>query len=236
VQSLYPFLSQESQLRRVDWKRVHLFEGDERCVAPGDPSSHDRAAEEPLLKLVSLPAENVHRIRGEQDPEQAAAAYEQELRAFFGSGENGAAVAAQAFDLILVGMEDGQTAAPLLAGNADGDQQQRWVRPVRVDERSPWWVTLTPVVFHAAENVTVLVSGAANAERLEQMLEGTGKGGPQSPTAAIEPTHGRLRWIADEAAVSRSSSRASRFLSGGDATAAPTVPPSARHFPWVATG
>lgn len=229
VQSLYPFLSQESQLRRVDWKRVHVFKGDERWVAPDDPSSHDPAAQEPFLKLVSLPAENVHRIRGGQDPEQAAAAYEQELRAFFGSSGNGAA--APAFDLIIVGMEDGHSAA-LLPGNAAGDQQ-RWVRPVRADERSPWWVTLTPVVFHAAENVTVLVSGAANAERLQQMLEGTGQG-DQRPTAAIEPTHGRLRWIVDEAAVSRSGSTATRFLSGEHATA-PPAPTSVRHFPWIPT-
>jgi NADH dehydrogenase len=228
LQPLYTLLADESHVRRVHWQRVHVFWGAECCVAADDPNSHYRTALDPFLKAVPLPAENIHRIRGEQGPEQAAAAYEQELRAFFASG-NGSA--APTFDLVLVGMGDGNT-APLFAGTAGGEGE-RWVMPVQVDEQSPWCVTFTPLVTHAAENVTVLVSGDANADRLQQVLEGPAPG-DQLLVQAIEPTHGQLRWIADEAAVSRLSSTASRILPAGHPTA-PPVPTSAGHFPWLST-
>src|SRR5262245_3120223 len=231
LQPLYTLLADQSHVRRIDWKRVHVFWGEELCGAADDPNSRYRAAWEPLLKVVPLPADNIHRIRGEQGPEQAAGAYEQELRALFGSG-NGSA--APAFDLVLVGMGDGPTPAPV-PGAAVGEKE-RWVLPVRVEGQSPWWVALTPVVIHAAENVTVLVSGAANADRLRQVLEGPAPGS-QLTVQALEPIHGQLRWIADEAAASRLSPTARRLLSAGHG-AAPTAPPapaSAGHFPWGST-
>ena len=60
----------------VDWPRVHVFWGDERCVPPDHPDSNYRMARETLLDHVPLPARYVHRIPCEREAEQAAAAYE----------------------------------------------------------------------------------------------------------------------------------------------------------------
>ncbi len=63
--SLYAFLASDRYAARVDWSRVHVFWGDERCVPPADPMSNYRMAHETLIDQVPLPAENVHRLRGE---------------------------------------------------------------------------------------------------------------------------------------------------------------------------
>jgi 6-phosphogluconolactonase len=68
---------------RVDWPRVHVFWGDERCVPPNHPDSNYRMAREMLLDHVPIPRRNVHRIRGEMEPEQTANEYERTLQSFF---------------------------------------------------------------------------------------------------------------------------------------------------------
>ena len=50
---------------QIDWQRTHVVWGDERCVPPDDPRSNFRMAKEALLRRVPIPADQVHRIRGE---------------------------------------------------------------------------------------------------------------------------------------------------------------------------
>src|ERR1041384_6288978 len=59
---------------------VHFFWADERCVPPGDAESNFALAEDSLLRPLGIQAERVHRIRGEDDPEQAVRRAEEELR------------------------------------------------------------------------------------------------------------------------------------------------------------
>ena len=87
----------EKYRSETDWNRVHLFWGDERYVPQSDPLSNYRMTREALLSRVPIPAANVHAAPTDlATPEQAAAAYDQELRKFFGS-------AAPAFDVTLLG-------------------------------------------------------------------------------------------------------------------------------------
>jgi 6-phosphogluconolactonase len=81
--ALLTLLATAEFARRVDWPNVHVFFGDERCVPPDHPDSNFRQARDLLLEKIHLPAENLHRMRGEIEPEQAAAEYEQILRMFF---------------------------------------------------------------------------------------------------------------------------------------------------------
>ena len=55
---------------RIDWKKLHLFWGDERCVPPGNDQSNYGMTKNYLLDKVSVPEENIHRIRGEGDPKR----------------------------------------------------------------------------------------------------------------------------------------------------------------------
>ena len=49
----------------LPWERVHLWWGDERCVPPDHPDSNYRMTRNALLDRLPIPAENVHRVRGE---------------------------------------------------------------------------------------------------------------------------------------------------------------------------
>jgi 6-phosphogluconolactonase len=142
----YALLATEEFAARVDWSRVHVLWGDERCVPPDDPDSNYRMAREALLDKIPIPTENVHRIRGELPPDEAAAAYQAELEAVLGAGGR--------FDLVLLGMGvDGHTAS-LFPGTAALHEGERWVVAAFVDKLSAWRVTLTPVVLNAAAQVT----------------------------------------------------------------------------------
>jgi len=77
----YERLAMEPLGSRVMWSRVQVLWGDERCVPPDHGESNYRMARETLLDHVPVPAANVHRIHGEDDPAAAAALYEATLRA-----------------------------------------------------------------------------------------------------------------------------------------------------------
>ncbi len=191
----YTLLAMEEFALQLDWSRVHVFWGDERCVPPDDPDSSYWMARETLLDHVPLPARNVHRIRGEMEPEAAAQSYAAELRAFFGTPW-------PSFDLVLLGMgNDGHTAS-LFPGSAALHEETRPVVAVTAhyQDRPAHRVTLTPPAINAARQVFFLVAGAAKAETLQAVLEGPAE---RLPAQFIRPTSGQITWLVDSAAASR---------------------------------
>jgi len=149
-------------------------------------------AREALLDKIPIPTENVHRIRGEFSPDQAAVAYHDQLEAVLGASGR--------FDLILLGMgADGHTAS-LFPGTVALHEQTRWVAAHYVDKLSMWRITLTPAAINAAAHVTFIVSGAGKAERLREVLDGPYQ--PDVlPAQIVRPTDGRLSWLVDAAAA-----------------------------------
>jgi 6-phosphogluconolactonase len=197
----YTRLATDAWAQHMDWGMVHVLWGDERCVPPDDARSNYRMAKEALLDRVPIPAHQIHRIRGEDDPEQAAADYEGELRTLLGS-KGTAGPTPAGFDLALLGMgEDGHTAS-LLPGQPAVHETARWVVAVPAPEGSTWRVTLTPVALNAARNVTFVVSGGSKAVRLREVLQG-----PTTPDVlpaqAVRPVRGRLTWMVDAPAAGR---------------------------------
>jgi 6-phosphogluconolactonase len=194
---LYELFSEPDYIDRIDWSRVHVFWGDERCVSPNDPRSNYRMVRESLLDCVPIPEDNIHRIRGEYEPHRAAEAYEQELRVLFGRPQG---PPERSFDQVLLGMgPDGHTAS-LFPGTPAVTETQRWVVAQHVEQPLPMWrITLTPVVLNAAADVTFLVAGAGKAERLRQVL-GDEPREEVLPAQLIRPKGGQLHWMADAAA------------------------------------
>ncbi len=66
----------------VSWNNVHFFWVDERCVPPDDNESNFGMTHEALLSKIQIPDANIHRIRGEDDPEFESARYSNELKQF----------------------------------------------------------------------------------------------------------------------------------------------------------
>ncbi|HKC40640.1 MAG TPA: 6-phosphogluconolactonase [Gemmatimonadales bacterium] len=190
----YLLLGTEALVSRVMWSRVHVLWGDERCVPPDHIESNYRMARETLLDRVPIPAANVHRIHGEDDPATAAEVYEATLRALLRTP------AGARIDLVLLGLgEDGHTAS-LFPGNAAVHERTRWVMAARASAASVWRITLTPAVINAAAEILFLVSGGAKAGILRRVLERPRR--PQElPAQAIAPSNGRVRWCVDAAAA-----------------------------------
>jgi 6-phosphogluconolactonase len=192
---LYETLATDRYAARVDWSRVHLFWGDERCVPPTDPSSNYRMARETLIDHIAVPDENIHRIHGEDDPAAAAAAYERELRNVFRIPA-GPPMPGARFDLVLLGLGlDGHTAS-LFPGLTAVSEQERWVTAAYVAEVSMWRVTCTPVVFNTAAEVVFLVVGPDKAAMLRQVLEGPHQPA-LLPAQVIAPSDGSVCWLLD---------------------------------------
>src|SRR5688572_19265866 len=60
----YAMLATDAYASRINWNRVFVFWGDERCVPPDHPESNFRMANDALLRHVPIPRENVQRMRG----------------------------------------------------------------------------------------------------------------------------------------------------------------------------
>jgi len=177
---------------QIDWSRVYVFFGDERAVPPHHEDSNHKMACEALLDHV--PVANVHRMRGELPPEEAAAAYEEELRTYFRTEE------VPRFDLILLGVgADGHTAS-LFPETAALEVSDRWVVANPVLKLDAARITLTVPVINAARAVTFLVAGEDKAEALKEILESDAD--PRAyPARLIQPQDGP-EWMLDRAAAS----------------------------------
>ena len=70
--ALYRLLARQQFSQKVPWRRVQLYWGDERCVPPDDARSNYGMARDTFIKHVPIAADNVHRMRGEDPPEEAA--------------------------------------------------------------------------------------------------------------------------------------------------------------------
>jgi 6-phosphogluconolactonase len=191
----YSLLASDEFAARVDWPRVHVFWGDERCVPPGHPGSNFRLADEALLSHIPIPSDNIHRVRGELKPEVAAQAYVAELHVFFGAPW-------PRFDLVLLGVGNDGHAASLFPGSPALRETARPVVAVTAhyQDRPTQRVTLIPPAINAARQVLFLATGAAKAEIVQAVLEGPDG---RYPAQLIRPTAGGLTWLVDAAAAGR---------------------------------
>ncbi|MDQ6671505.1 MAG: 6-phosphogluconolactonase [Chloroflexota bacterium] len=190
---LHVRLASQPLVHQIDWTRVHVFFGDERCVPPEDERSNFRMARETLLSKVPIPSEQIHRVKGELPPQEATADYDQQLHDFFGTEP-------PRLDLILLGMGDNGHTASLFPGLSAVREQQRWVVAEYVAEVSMWRITLTPVVLNLAREDVFLVAGAAKTGMLRQVLEGA-YAPDKLPAQVVRPALGEVIWMVDAAAA-----------------------------------
>jgi 6-phosphogluconolactonase len=190
-ESTYQILARDYS-DRIAWSKVYVFFGDERAVPPHHEDSNLKMASEVLLDHV--PVGNVHRIRGELPPEEAAKAYEEELRIFFQTED------VPRVDLILLGLgADGHTAS-LFPWTAALEVHDRWVVANPVPRLGTTRITLTLPVINAARAVIFLVAGEDKAEALREILEGDAD--PHAYPAKLIQPPGEPEWMLDQSAAS----------------------------------
>ncbi len=144
----------------IDWLKVHIWLGDERCLPVGDAERNDRMADEALLNHVPVPANQVHRIHAEQGAEKAAADYTKRLASI------------ECLDLILFGMgEDGHTCS--LFPNNPALSDDRLAIPVFDSPKPPSdRVSLGYTAIHAARQRIMMITGEGKRAVFERICQG----------------------------------------------------------------
>lgn len=199
--ALYALLAADEFAARIPWPQVDVFWGDERCVPPDHADSNYRMARETLLDRVPIPASNIHRMRGEISPAEAALEYEGVLRAYF-APKSGQGQAQARFDVLLLGLGDDGHTASLFPHTPALREHARWVVENWVAKLDAWRITLTPPAINAATLILFLVAGEGKAQVLRDVLYGP----PQTdryPAQRVQPDGGRLVWMLDAAAAAR---------------------------------
>jgi 6-phosphogluconolactonase len=189
--ALYELLATPPYKSRIDWPRVEVFFGDERTVPPDHKDSNYRMAHEALLSKVPIPGDNVYRMAGELEPNEAAKEYGQTLKEKFGEG---------GIDLVLLGMGDDGHTASLFPETAALDETKHRCVANFVPKLSTWRLTLTAPFINRSKDVIILVSGASKAQRLQEVLEGA-RDPRRLPVQLIQPGDGRLTWLVDAPAA-----------------------------------
>lgn len=156
-------------------------------MPPDDEQSNYRLAREHLLEPLGIAPERVHRMRGELAPDEAAAAYERELRAALGD---------ESFDLVLLGLgADGHTAS-LFPGSPALHERERLVLATEAPGPPRERVTLTPGALERSRFTLFLVAGEGKARALAESL------GPEPPVVRhVLPRGGACVWLVDAAAA-----------------------------------
>ena len=171
-----------------DWSRAELWWGDERCVPPDDDRSNYLLARRTLLDNLRKPPDDVHRIRGELDPDEAAAEYDAALRGV-----------RLALNLLGIG-PDGHTASLFPKAPGLGEEERLAIAAEPGLDPKVDRVTMTPPMLRNADLVLFLVAGEEKAEAAARAFAG-----PESratPASMIRSTGGRTVAILDRAAAS----------------------------------
>jgi 6-phosphogluconolactonase len=170
-----------------DWGRAEVWLGDERVVPPDDPRSNGRLVREALLdRLAVTPA--VHFVRTELPADEAAAAYDRELR--------GARL-----DFALLGLgPDGHTAS--LFPNAPALDERERLAVAAKPGLDPWVdrVTMTLPALTSPAQVVFMVVGQEKAEAVRRAF--TEPPSPAIPASLVRSASGRTTVILDRAAAS----------------------------------
>jgi 6-phosphogluconolactonase len=147
---------------------VHFFWADERCVPPDHPENNYATARRHLFDPLTIPPENIHRIRGEVDCAYAVQEAEAELCRLMPLNDSGQPV----LNLIVLGMgEDGHVASLFPDEPDELVRSSAVYRRVRAVKPPPDRVTLGYAPIAAAKEVWMLVSGAGKKGIFEKIQE-----------------------------------------------------------------
>jgi 6-phosphogluconolactonase len=181
----------------VEWDRVRVAIGDERCVPPSHPESNWGQAAAALLDHVPVPDQHLLRIRGEAPPEHAANEYDALLRTL-PAGTAGL----PRLELVWLGVGPDGHCLSLFPGRPELEQRERLVMAVHdAPKPPPDRVTLTLTALAGAERLTVIASGQAKAAVVAKALAGDATLPVGRAVATVEQAGGAVTWLLDRAAA-----------------------------------
>lgn len=187
---LFKTLAQAPFNTEIQWQNLHFWWGDDRMVHPTDPESNYGEVQKLLFDHIQIPAENIHRIRGEENVELELARFSAELTA---------CVPSLAFDWIILGMgTDGHTAS-LFPHQTDFNDPAVAVI-AKHPETGQIRISKTATLIEKAKRITYLVTGSSKAEILKEIQITPAEDLPY-PAAKIKAKNGVTEWYLDSDAA-----------------------------------
>jgi 6-phosphogluconolactonase len=190
---LYELLSSAPLKDKIDWKKLHIFWGDERAVPFNDDRNNSKMTFEHLLNKVPVVKEQVHIMNTSLEPAEAAAEYERILRTYFTDQGN-------TFDLVLNGMGDDGHTLSLFPHTEVIHEKTAWVKSYWLDAQDMCRITLTAPLVNRAKKIAFLTFGDNKAKALAAVLKGP-RDVDTFPSQIIQPTNSEVSWFTDIAAA-----------------------------------
>lgn len=179
-----------AQAEGIEWDRVHVFWGDERCVPVEHPESNAGMAYHTLLTPAGVPESNIHKMPGACPPDEGAQIYEQALEQFFGDEMR--------LDILHLGMgDDGHTASLFPGTDALSERGRR----VAIGQAPPSAavrdrLTLTFPALATARLCLIAAAGAKKRDAFSAALDAY-DGEQSGPPVAQVAVEGDLIWLVD---------------------------------------
>jgi 6-phosphogluconolactonase len=184
----------------VEWDRVRVAMGDERCVPPDHPDSNWGQAAAALLDHVPVPAHHLLRPQGELGAEPAADAYQATLAAL-----PAAPGGAPRLEVVWLGVGEDGHCLSLFPGRPEVEVGDRLVVPVHDSPKPPPdRVSLTLAALVGTERLLVLAAGAGKAGAVARARAGDDRLPVTRAVAAVRSAGGSVTWLLDRAAVAAS--------------------------------
>ena len=181
--------------QHLDWSRLHLFWGDERCVPPDHEESNYKMTYEHLISKIDIPKTNIHRIKGENVPHKEAQEYSQVLQNTLPL-KNGV----PQFDLVILGMgSDGHTAS-IFPHQLDLWHSKSLCEVADHPNTGQQRITLTGKIINHAREVAFLITGEDKESKVNDILNKK-ENSRLYPASLVAPASGKLHWFLDKAAA-----------------------------------
>ena len=158
----------------VEWDRVRVAMGDERCVPPGHPDSNWGQAAAALLDHVPVPDHHLLRPPGELGPEAAADAYQAALAALPATPGG-----TPRLEVVWLGVGEDGHCLSLFPGRPELEVTERLVVPVHDSPKPP------------PDRISLTLAALAGTERLPLTRA----------VAAVRSAGGSVAWLLDRAAA-----------------------------------
>jgi 6-phosphogluconolactonase len=186
----------ENFTEKIDWSKVFFYWGDERCVTPTDPESNYKMTLDHLLSKITIPAENIFRVQGENDPIEEAIRYGNVLDQHLPKANE-----IPQFDLVILGLgDDGHTASIFPDSIQLWDSSHNCEVATHPDSGQKR-VTITGKLINNAKRITFLVTGKNKAVKVREIVKEEGDF-RSYPASLVNPATADLIWFLDQEAAS----------------------------------
>ncbi len=196
---LFEILASSPYRQRIDWQKVEIFFGDERCVAADHPDSNYRMAQEAFLISLNIPASNIHRVQTELGHQAAAEDYAQQLSANI---PHLLSVDNRGFDLVMLGLGPDGHIASLFPETAILSVRDQTAADVYVEKFDSWRISITYPVIENARAIMLLAAGDGKKEIISEVFNRSPDEPAQYPVERLQPA-GEMTWYLDQAAASK---------------------------------